>query len=268
MIRRFFSFLANLHKNRYMIWSLAARELKQQYTGSFLGLIWAVIHPLVMVMLYYFVFSFVFGPKVKASYGTDSFALWLLCGLVPWSYINGTVGRASSAVVANKALVSKTQFPSEVFPVVIILANVVAHIVGLVMILVTVFLTGGGIKPHILLVPVYFFLMSVIILGMGWIFSSLNVFVRDVGQMVTILMSLLYFLTPIFWPPAIIPEEYRGFLELNPFYHVVEGYRSCIISGELPDPMSIAYLAAFAAFVFVTGGLLFKRLKPAFADVL
>jgi ABC-type polysaccharide/polyol phosphate export permease len=268
LVRRFFSFLGNLHKNRYMIMSLAGRELKQQYTGSFLGVIWAVIHPLVMVMLYYFVFSFVFGPKVKASYGTDSFALWLLCGLVPWFYFNGSVGRASGAVVLNKSLVTKTQFPSEVFPVVIIMANVVGHAVGLMMVLITIILTGGGLTPYVLLVPVYFVLMSVMVLGLGWIFSSLNVFVRDVGPLVTILLSFLNFFTPIFWPPSIIPEQFRGILELNPLFHVVEGYRACIISGTFPGVMSLAYLTVFTAFVFITGGLLFKRLKPAFADVL
>lgn len=268
MLRRFHSFLANLYRYRYMITSLAVRELKQQYTGSFLGLIWSVINPLVTVLLYYFIFSFAFGPKVKAGYGSDSFTLWLLCGLVPWFFINGSIRSAASAIIMNKSLVTKTQFPSEVFPLTILLANTVEHLVGLVIIVVVSLFNTGGLSPFILLVPVYFFLMSVMVLGMGWIFSSLNVFVSDVGQALSVLLNLLYFMTPIFWPASIIPEGYRWVLELNPVYHVVEGYRACIVAGRLPDPMSLMYLAVFSLVAFVTGGSLFKRLKPAFADVL
>jgi len=106
------------------------------------------------------------------------------------------------------------------------------------------------------------------ILGLSWIFSSLNVFLPDVGQIVSIFMTVWYFSTPIFWPESIVPENLRIILYINPLYHLVEGYRLCLMMNRMPEPWSLIYLSVFSVMVFVAGGLLFKRLKPAFADVL
>jgi len=268
MLTRLISFTRNLYDNRYMIRSLALKDIKRQYTGSFLGIFWAVIHPVITVLTYYFVFSFVFGPKVRGQYGHGSFAVWLLCGLVPWLYFSTIVRGSSLLLIINKALVTKTIFPSEVFPVIALISNSLSHLFGLAIIFVALLVTGGQVGVHVLLVPVYFLFMCIMILGFSWIFSSLNVFVPDVGQFLTLGMTLWYFYTPVFWPVTIIPEKFRPILYVNPMYHLVEGYRVCIMSNKTPDMWSLAYLAGFSIVVFIAGGLLYKRLKPAFADVL
>lgn len=268
MFARLVSFVKNLYDNRYMIRVMAARDMKQQFTGSYLGIFWSVIHPLMMVLTYYIIFSFVFGPKVKADNASGSYAVWLLCGLVPWFFFSGSIRRTSAALLTNKSLVTRTVFPSEIFPVITLVSNLVSHLVGLLIIFAGLWLSSGTLTPALLYLPVYFFLMCLMVLGMGWIFSSLNVFVRDVSQILDISLNLWFYYTPIFWPVNIIPEKYWLILKINPLYHIVEGYRDCILSGSRPDPYHILYLALFSGVVFVVGGLLFKRLKPAFADVL
>jgi len=268
LIARFFGFLRTLYINRYMIKSFALADLKRQYTGSFGGLLWSVVHPLVTILTYYVIFSFVFGMKVKADYGTTSYALWLVGGLAPWFFFNETVGRASEVLRDNQALITKTLFPSEIIPVCLLVSGVINHLIGLVILVAfSVAITGGvsALSPFVL---VYFGLVSVMILGFSWALSSLNVFIRDIGQVVTIALNLWFYYTPIFFPIGIVPERFRIFLKVNPMYYVVEGYRDSIISGRYPDPYHVLYLAVFSFSAFAFGGLLFKRLKPAFADVL
>jgi len=268
MLSRLYSFIVNLYENRYMIRTLAVKDIRRQYTGSFLGVFWAVIQPVAMALTYYLIFSFAFGAKVQGDYGSGSFAVWLLCGLIPWFYFNSIVLSSANMIIENQGLVTKTLFPSEVFPVISLISNSLSHLVGILIIFVVVAVTGGTIGPYALFVPVYFLLMCVMILGFSWLLSSLNVFVRDARQVVTIAMTLWFFYTPIFWPISIIPEKYRIVIYANPFYHVAEGYRVCLMAGRMPSIWGLLYLAGFSFLVFGMGGVVFKRLKPAFADVL
>lgn len=229
---------------------------------------WSVIHPLMMIFTYYFIFSYVFGMKVKADYGTTSYALWLVGGLVPWFFFSETVIRSAGALQENRTLVTKTLFPSEIIPICLLVSGIINHVIGLVILLIFAVAITGGISPFFPFVAVYFVLMSFMVLGFSWALSSLNVFVRDVGQIVGIALNLWFYYTPIFYPISIIPEKYRIILKMNPMYYVVEGYRSSLISGGWPDSFHILYLAVFSMSVFVAGGLLYKKLKPAFADVL
>lgn len=251
-----------------MIRSFALADLKKRYTGSFGGLMWSVIHPLMMIFTYYFIFSFIFRAKVQADYGTKSYALWLVGGLIPWFFFSETVTRASGALQENKALVTKTLFPSEIIPVCLLASGVINHLIGLAILLVFAVVISGGVSPFFPFVALYFVLMSLMMLGFSWALASLNVFIRDVGQFVVIAMNLWFFYTPIFYPISVVPEKYRIVLKINPMYHVVEGYRNSLIAGRYPDPYHVLYLAAFSLAAFVGGGLLYKRLKPAFADVL
>lgn len=268
MIARFISFLRTLYNNRYMIKSFAFADLKKRYTGSFGGIIWSVVHPLAMIFTYYFIFSYVFGMKVRADYGTQSYALWLIGGLIPWFFFSETVSRSTGALQENQALVTKTLFPSEIIPICLLLSSTINHLIGLAILFVFAVVISGGITTMSAFVFIYFFLMALMVLGFSWALSSLNVFIRDVGQLVGIALNLWFYYTPIFYPISVIPEKYRLILKLNPMYHVVEGYRNSLIVGRYPEPYHLAYLAICSITIFGLGGLLYKRLKPAFADVL
>jgi len=265
---RLISFLKTLYKNRYMIKSYAIADLKKRYTGSFGGLMWSVVHPLATILTYYVIFSLVFGRKVQADYGTTSYALWLVGGIIPWFFFSQTVMRSTGALYENQALVTKTLFPSEILPVCLLASGIINHLIGLAILLVFAIVISGGISPYFPFVTIYFILMALMVLGFSWALSSLNVFIRDVGQLMGIALNLWFYYTPIFYPVGIVPEKYRIILEINPMYHVVEGYRDSLIVGRYPDPYHVLYLAVFSTGAFVVGGLLYKRLKPAFADVL
>ena len=268
MFVRLMSFLRTLYKNRYMIKSFAVADLKKRYTGSFGGIMWSVIQPLAMILTYYLIFSYVFGMKVKADYGTSSYALWLVGGLVPWFFFSETVSRSAGALHENRALVTKTLFPSEIIPICLLVSSFINHLIGLAILFIFAVAITGGVSPMSGLVVIYFVPLTLMVLGMSWALASLNVFIRDVSQVVGIVLNIWFYYTPIIYPVSIIPAKFRMLLQINPMYHVVEGYRDCLVSGKWPNPYHLAYLTVFSTVVFVLGGLLYKRLKPAFADVL
>jgi len=268
LLIRFVSFLKTLYNNRYMIKSFAMADLKKRYTGSFGGVFWSVIHPLSVILTYYVVFSYFFKTKVSAEYGTSSYTLWLIAGLLPWFFFTETVSRSTSAIYENQALVTKTLFPSEIIPICLLVSGIISHLIGLFIFFCFSVAITGGITASSPAVILYFFLLSVLILGLSWGLSSLNVFVRDIGQLVTIALNLWFFFTPIFYPFGIIPENLRFLFKLNPMYHVVEGYRGVLVASKMPDLYHLVYLFMFSVASFVIGGLIYKKLKPSFADVL
>ena len=268
MFTRFLSFLKTLYNNRYMIKSFALADLKKRYTGSFGGMLWSVFQPLAFILTYYVVFSYFFKAKVSAEYGTSSYALWLIAGLLPWFFFSDTVSRSTTALQENQALVTKTLFPSEIIPVCLLVSGIINHLIGLAIFFIFSIAITGSISVYSPGVILYFFLLSVLVLGLSWGLSSLNVFIRDVGQLVTIILNLWFFYTPIFYPFGIIPKKLQILFKLNPMYNVVEGYRGVLVASKVPDPYHLLYLFLFASASFIAGGLIYKKLKPAFADVL
>jgi len=268
LITRFISFLRTLYKNRYMIKSFALADLKRQYEGSYGGMFWAFGQPLLLILTYYIIFGFIFSKGNFLEYGTKSFALFLLGGMVPWLYFSAVVSRSSTVLLENKSLVTKTLFPSEIIPICLMVTGIINHLIGLAILIVFTIAITGTLSPFAIFVLPYFLLMSLMVLGVSWILSSLNVFVRDIGQLVAVVLNIWFFYTPIFYPLSVVPEKYKIFLKINPLYVVADGYRRTLIQGTYPDPYKLMYLAAVSIAMFIIGGMLYKKLKPAFIDVL
>lgn len=264
----FIDFARKLVKSRSMIKTMAVRELKARYVGSTFGFLWAVLNPLSEVIIYGIVFGVFFKSKPDPVYGTDSFILFLLCGLIPWQFFSQAVLSSSGALVANGNLVKKAVgFPSEILPIISVISNVISHLISLGLLLVLLVFVGK-FTPYILLIFVYMFFAAVLAVGLGWLLSSINVFLRDVQQVLGLIIMALFFFTPIFYSPAVFPKSVLPLVRLNPMYHVVDGYKLALMTGKsipLPD---LAYLAISSFFILGIGGAFFRRLKPSFAEVL
>lgn len=265
----FFDFARKLVANRYMIGMLAVRELKAAYVGSLFGFLWAVFNPLSQVVIYGVVFGMFFKSKPDAIYSTDSFLLFLLCGIVPWQFFSQALSSSAGVVVANRNLIKKAAgFPSEILPLTSVVSNIISHLIGLALVLVVVVAYTGSLPPTAPLVFVYMFLIAVFAVGSGWILSGLNVFVRDTQQVLTLVLMGLFFFTPVFYSASIVPAEFQFLMKLNPMYHVVEGYRLALLAGTMLPATGLAYLAGVAVVTFAIGGVFFRRVKPWFAEVL
>lgn len=260
------NFLSKMVLQRNLIWTFMVRDLKSRYVGSFMGFFWSVIHPLVLLVCYTFVFSIVF--KVRAHLETiDNFAVFLFCGILPWLYFQDTLVRSCNSVVEHSHLVRKTLFPSEILPVTLVLSNLVTHLVGFAILLVVlVYLNTLGWA--VCLVPVYLVLLIVLSLGLGWLVAALQVFLRDTVQILSVVLVFWFWFTPIFYQVEMVPEVFRTWIEINPLSHIIEGYRGLLLENRTPDIASLAWVAACSLLAFVVGGFVFRNTKREFVDVL
>jgi lipopolysaccharide transport system permease protein len=264
----FSNFFQKIYVQRSLIRNFVVRDLKARYIGSFMGLFWSVIHPIVLLVSYTFVFSFIFGQRPLPETGTTSFPLFLFCSILPWLFFQDTLQRSSTVLIDNANLITKTLFPSEILPLAIALAGLVNHLIGFAILIGIIFFTIGKVSVFILLVPVYFFLLMLFTLGMSWFISSLNVFVRDVAQVITVILTFWFWFTPIFYTIDRFPESLLFLVRCNPMAHVVLGYRDCLLRMRMPDLRILAIFAAVSVTVFIAGGLFFRKTKREFVDVL
>lgn len=265
----FIAFLKKLYESRYMIRMMAIRDLKAVYVGSLFGFSWAVLNPLAQLAIYGVVFGVFLKSKPDPVYGTDSYFLFLLCGLVPWQFFAQTVSASTNTLLAHSNLVKKAVgFNSEILPVITVLSNIITHLIGVALLLVIVLVFSGRLSPATPVIVLYLFFIVIFSIGMGWIVSSINVYLRDVQQVVGVLMLAWMFFTPIFYSASILPAAALPIVKLNPLYHMVEGYRYAILANRVLPATDIAYMAIISFATFGVGGLLFRRLKPGFGEVL
>jgi len=265
----FLEFLNNLYKDREMIMTMAIRELKVRYVGSLFGFFWAVISPLSQVAIYGIVFGLFFQAKANPVYGTDSFFLYLICGLIPWQFFSESVSISANTVISNRNLITKAAgFPSEVLSIITVISQIINHLIALVLLVVVILLFGIPITPMILLLLPYLLLAIIFTIGISWIVSALNVYMRDVQQIMSLILTAWFFFTPIFYSTAIIPPKLLPLLKLNPLYNFVEGYRYILLAGKMPPWENFMYFFIISVVTFGIGGLVFRRLKPGFAEIL
>lgn len=264
----FIDFIKKLFRSRSMVSTMAVRELKARYVGSFFGVLWAVLNPVTEVAIYGTVFGVFFKSTPDPIYGTDSYILLLLCGLVPWQFFAGAVLSSSGSIISNANLVKKAVgFPSEILPIITVISNMINHFISLSILLVIAFFFGKA-SVFMLLVFVYLFFTMVFSIGIGWVLSSLSVFLKDVQQVLQLVIMVMFFLTPIFYAPSVFPKGMLGLLQWNPMYHVVEGYKLALLTGSAIPAQDFIYLAVSSFVTFGVGGIFFRRLKPGFGEVL
>ena len=261
-------FLQNLINNRSLIYQLVRRDFEQRYVGSVVGWLWGIVHPLVLLGVYTFVFTYAFGMRLPHGEVTDSYPLFLFAGMLPWLLFSETLQRSSSALIDYANLIKKTVFPAEIVPLSIFLSTWISHLLGLALLIAIVGIRNHEISFALLLLPGYFFLLGLLSLGLAWIAAALNVYLRDTAQVLSVILTAWFWLTPIFLFEAQFPKPVSGILYWNPLVYVVRGYRECILGNSLPSSMDFLLLAIFSLTAFILGGLFFRYSKRGFADVL
>ena len=267
-VRRVAAFLRLLSQNGYMIRSLVVLELRKRYVGSLLGVFWSVVHPLIQLLIYYFVFSVVLQMRLGAEYAGTNYAIWLIAGLLPWMMFAEVLTRSADAVREQAAVIKKMVFPSEVLPIVKVGAAVVTHLIGLCLVLGLLAVVGEGISWRAILIVPYLVVVALLALGISWALAASNVYLRDIGHVVGAFVNIWFFITPIVYAPTLVPKSLQGLYALNPMIYAVEGYRAALLGRAGFDAYGFVYLGMFALLAFAIGGGVFRRLKPQFADVL
>ena len=252
---------------RLLSLAMAKRQIATQYVGSFLGFIWTFIHPLVLIFVFWFVFSI--GFKVKPMNDVP-FVVWLTAGMAPWFLFGQILTSSVGSVVAHANLIKKTVFHSEILPIISIACGIVTHCVFLLLLVCLLLFQQISFSWYALQFLYYLFCLCVLTLGIGWIVSALNVFLRDVDQIIGVIIQVGFWATPIFWDINIMPPKAQMILKLNPMFYIVQGYRDSFIyqNGFWERPYLTLYFWTVTLLLLVVGVVVFQRLKPQFADVL
>jgi len=259
-----------LYRRRDLARQLVRRDVAQKYRGSFLGFFWAVVTPLIMLAVYAFVFSVVFQAKwnVGADESKLDYALLLFAGLLVFNVFAETVSRASTLVTGNPSYVKRVVFPLEILPIVALAAACVQALVSIAILVPAWGVVHQTVSKTIWLFPLTIVPLVFLALGLGWLLSSIGVFIRDITHPVTILMQVLVFLSGIFFPMSVLPEAYQTVLRLNPLVYIVEDARRTLLWGQWPDWKWWAINCALTLIVMQIGFWWFDRSRKAFADVI
>lgn len=247
---------------------MVRRDFRQRFVGSAAGWLWGVVHPLVMLVSWWFVFRVCMKFDLPPDAPTHNYAIFLFAGNLPWLLFQETVQRSSASLIDQANLITKTVFPSEIIPVSIFLSSLLHHCIAIALVVAAEGIFDGGVSAMTWFLPIYVVLTGMIAIGIGWIAAALNVYLRDTAQVVQVVLTFWFWITPIFIMPEMVPERLRFLVNWNPMSYVVNGYRSLLLDVEWPHWREIGLLALFAGAIFIAGGLFFRHLKRGFADVL
>jgi lipopolysaccharide transport system permease protein len=247
---------------------LVRRDFEQRYIGSAAGWLWGVVHPLVLLMSWTYVFQICFKATLPPGEVTNNYTMYLFCGILPWLLFQDTVLRSAGSLIEQSQLITKTVFPSEVVPVSIFLSSLIHHLIALALVVGATAIFLKTVSPMILLLPLYMLFIGMLAVGVGWIAASLHVYLRDTAQVLSVVMTLWFWITPIMINEQQIPAAFHPLVAWNPMSWVVRAYRYRLLSTQWPPLEEVAVLAAYSVAIFVLGGLFFRHLKRGFADVL
>ncbi len=251
-----------------LIFSLAKRELLTRYKGSVLGLVWAVLTPVVMIAIFTFIFAGIFGARFGAEHSSWDYALYLFCGLLPWSMFQETLQQSANTIVAHANLVKRVVFPLETLPVALAFSALANQVFATVALLIATVVIRHDLRLTALWFPVLLIPQLLLTLGAAWLIASLGVFLRDIAQGVTLLLMAWMYLTPIIYPESIVPSRFQLFINLNPFTSLIRSYRRIFLDGASPDWLGLGYFTVIALVMFVFGYWWFARSRKNFSDVI
>ena len=250
-----------------MIIQLVKRDFQQRYIGSAAGWLWGLIHPLVLLASYVFVFDICLGQKAPQGAVTTNYPMLLFAGMLPWLLFSETVQRSSGCLIEQANLITKTVFPAEIVPVSIFLSSLISHLLALALMIAGAAIFLRHISPILMLLPVAMLLVGLLAVGIGWIAAAFHVYLRDTAQVLVVILTLWFWATPILLPEDKFPRWAVLLLRANPLAYIVRAYREILLGQAIPLK-DLLLTAVFAVAAFVCGGLVFRYMKRGFADVL
>jgi len=263
-----FKYLLPLN-NYDLLKQLTRREILQRFHSSWLGLGWAILTPLAMLTVYTFVFRSVLNAKWPGAENSDSeFALQVFSGLLIFTLFSEVVGRAPNLIIEQPNLVKKVIFPLEILPWMTVFAALFYAILSLTVLFLGTWLMRGTVTIHVLSVPVILAAFVPMLLGLSWLLSALGVYIRDVHNIIGLILTPMLFLSPIFYPASALPEKFQFLMSLNPLTFIIESIRGAILGSQWPDITALICYLIVSLVVAVIGAAFFYYTRKGFADVI
>jgi lipopolysaccharide transport system permease protein len=250
----------DLYQYRELLKNNIKKDIRGKYKGAWLGAVWSYLNPLLMLLVYSFVFSKIMKIQIP------NYTMFLFTALIPWTFFITTVSQSSLSIIMNSNLIKKIYFPREIIPISVVTSNTVNFLISCIIMLVFIFITRLGISWYILLFPLVLFAQYLLLVSIALILSSITVYARDLEHIVGVLLTALFYTTPIVYSMEMVPNEIRSILLLNPMTTIISSYRDILFYKQMPDLEKLFILIIISFISFVIGLKIFSKLQRNFAE--
>lgn len=250
----------NLYQYRELLKTNVQKEIRGKYKGSFLGVLWSFINPLLMVLVYALVFPYIMRTNV------DNYLIFLIVAIIPWNFFTTVINSGCNCIWINGGIIKKVYFPREILPISVVSAGLVNFLISCIIILIFLLFGGIGFSFQLLWLPLIAIIQCFLSLGLLFILSAVNVYVRDIEYLVAFLINLLFYATPILYTADMFPTNVRWVLYLNPLSHLIDAYRNIFYYQTMPNIPSLIYIGVLAIVILIIGYFVFKKLEKGFAE--
>ena len=250
----------NLYQYRELLKSNVKKEIRGKYKGSFLGVLWSFINPLLQVLVYAIVFPYIMRIK------TDNYLVFLIIGIIPWTFFTTVLNQGMITVRMNGGIIKKVYFPREILPISVATSGLVNFLISCIIILLFCIFGKVGLSWHLAFLPLIAIIQFILTLGLTFALSAINIYIKDTEYIVQFFINMLFYATPILYPATLFPEKIRWVLYLNPMSQIIEAYRCIFLYHQIPDAMGLIYLLGICALVFIIGLIIFRKLEKGFAE--
>lgn len=252
--------LKEVYRYRQMLKSMVLTDLRTRYKGSVLGFLWTFINPLLMLVIYSFVFSAIMRMNI------ENYPMFLFVAILPWIFFQSTIQSSAGIIVRNSSLVKKIYFPREILPISVTVAGLINYLFGLIILIPALLIFGIPLTESLIFFPLVLLIQFFITLGISFIVAGLNVFFRDIEHILSIILQLTFYITPIIYPVTMVPERYQYIFVVNPLSSIFEAYRNIFFSGVFPDINLLLVYSLISLFILIFGWWIFHILQKKFAE--
>lgn len=251
-----------LYQYRELLKTNVKKDIRGKYKGSFLGVLWSFINPLLQVLVYAIVFPYIM--KVQ----TENYLIFLICGIIPWTWFTTVISQGTTCITNNANLIKKVYFPREILPISVVTSGAVNFMISTIIILAFVIFSPVGLSWYILLYPFILLIQYILLLGISFIVSSITVYFRDLEHIIGIVLMAAFYGTPIVYKLEQLPHKLQIVMQLNPMTHLINAYRDIFYYHQMPNMKALGILLAISVALTVIGYFIFKKLQKGFAEEL
>ena len=251
-----------LYNYRELLKTNVKKEIRGKYKGSWLGIVWTFLNPLLMLAVYAFVFPYILRVDV------ENYTIFMIVALIPWNFFTTAVISGTSCINVNGMILKKVYFPREIIPLSVTISQLINFLITCVIVFMFILFSGVGFSIHLLLFPLLVLIQFILTLGINFILSSITVFIHDVAHFIQIAMTLGFYATPIVYLSSMLPAKFQWAMHVNPMAVLVEAYRAVLYSHTMPDMKWLGIWGVLSVVILVLGYLLFKKLEKSFVEEL
>lgn len=251
-----------LYNYRELLKTNIKKEIRGKYKGSWLGVVWTFLNPLLMLAVYAFVFPYILRVEV------ENYTIFMIVALIPWNFFTTAIQSGTGCVVANGNILKKVYFPREIIPISITTSQLINFLITCIIMAAFIIFSGVGFSIHLLLFPLLVLIQYILTLAFTFVLSALTVFVRDIDHFVSVFLTLGFYATPIVYQASMLPEKFQWVLKVNPMAQLVEAYRSILYYHQIPDLLMLGIWGILSIILIIVGYIIFKKLEKSFVEEL